>query len=314
MLNLGIPARRIIPEENRAPALPEFDKSKYDIDDESFDHGGEGSIYRARRKVDGKMFALKELNDIFEFDIPRQKRIYEILQEDEFLRNMIPESQFFQEGKILMEFIAGVTETEFVKRPEVSTSMIMEIGKKKIQFVNGLKEHQLIHVDLKSDNVMIEKSTNDVKMIDLQGIREASDIYNLYRDNSSADAISPEVEEEGKRIDSEGKMNVYATGKMIMNQPPGEKTPISKKFKNILNKMTQEDPTDRANAEEVLEMMNSAYRFPTTRKATSDAKSQSPVKNLNEKFDVVDDKLKHDLFERFNAVANKENRLRRTKY
>ena len=141
--------------------------------------GAQGVVHKAKRKSDGKIIALKVL-DINPF---REKDIIKAKKEVEFLKTLSePEcnpfvicyyDSYYDEkgGKFLieMEYIEGMEMFDFVQ--EVSDSKmrfyyLLLIARDVAQGLKYIHSKNIIHRDIKLENIIIEKDTNIPKIID----------------------------------------------------------------------------------------------------------------------------------------------------
>ncbi len=138
--------------------------------------GGMGAVYEA---IDdsGKRYALKALIDRFTDQAERKEAIERFQEEASLLRELkhprIPRvyDHFLHGGRyyLAMDFVEGSDLEDLLKRqPEkrFSEPMVLRWADQIADVLDYLHERRLIYRDMKPSNVMIERATGDVKLVD----------------------------------------------------------------------------------------------------------------------------------------------------
>lgn len=142
---------------------------------------------------------------------------------------------------ILSEYIDGVTLTEFVKSNPGFHRNRKELDRIFFQLCDALKylhSHNIVHYDLKPDNILITRNGHNVKLIDL-GF-SYSDCYEALSCGSKSFS-SPEQFDNPKDCDL--RSDIYAFGK-IMEFVFGVKQ-VPRKYRQLINKATQTQQKNR---------------------------------------------------------------------
>jgi len=141
--------------------------------------GSQGVVYKAKRKPDGKIIALK----VMKINPFREKDINTAKKEVEFLKTLSePEcnpfvicyyGSYYDEngGKFLieMEYIEGIEMFDFVQKvsdPKMMYYYLLLIARDVAQGLKYIHSKNIIHRDIKLENIIIEKDTNIPKIID----------------------------------------------------------------------------------------------------------------------------------------------------
>lgn len=151
-----------------------------------------------------------------------------------------------------MEYIDGRTLTEFIaERP--SLEALKRVFIQLLNAVSYIHRSGIIHNDIKPDNIMITRSNNDVKLIDL-GLAD-NDAYYLARTLGCTKAYaSPELLAQERNIDT--RSDIYSLG-VIMKEMFGNR------YSNISSHCTQTKREKRySNADEIGKAINRKERLP----------------------------------------------------
>lgn len=148
---------------------------------------------------------------------------------------------------LLTEYVDGETLKQFVishpgyfksrKNANRFLSQLLEV-------VGYLHQHQIVHLDLKPDNILITRIGHDVKLTDLGFCY--SDVF--IDTTGRTDHYAAPEQVEGKNIDE--RTDIYAIGKML------ETLPLPSIYNKVKNRCLQEDPLKRyQSAEEMLNQL-----------------------------------------------------------
>lgn len=138
---------------------------------------------------------------------------------------------------ILMEYVDGMSLSDFIKEnPDYFTDerQVKRFLTQLLDAVGYLHAHQIIHSDLKPQNILITRIGHEVKVIDLgfcytDAFTDTTGHTNLY--------AAPEQKEQGATIDA--RADIYAIGRIL------EQLPLSAKYKHLAARCTKEMPDDR---------------------------------------------------------------------
>ena len=190
-----------------------------------------------RVKLYGKLHFLKRLKPQFLGDIryvEAQRKEFETGYRLEH-PNIVRYISLSPEG-ILMEYVDGETLTERLHaHPDYfrSRQNADKFLRQLLDAVGYLHAHQVLHLDLKPDNIMLTRIGNDVKLIDLDCCR--TDTFDDTQGHTPAFA-APEQLADGR---ADERTDIYALGKIIALLPH---RPI---YNEVVARCTTENPADR---------------------------------------------------------------------
>lgn len=178
--------------------------------------GGMGKVFKAYDTMDKKTVAVKVLNRDIEQSVDGIRRF---IKEAEIGRKLdhpnivkIYDAGRIDEARYLtMEFVEGITLKQLIR--EKSQLDITEAVRIAVQILEGLKvihENDIIHRDIKSDNIMIEKNSS-VKIMDfgLARTKGLTTIVNREQLVGTLAYMSPE-QTIGKSVDF--RSDIYSVG------------------------------------------------------------------------------------------------------
>ena len=153
------------------------------------------------------------------------------------------------DGYLLTEYVDGETLKQFaISHPDYfkfrknANRLLSQL----LDVVGYLHQHQIVHLDLKPDNILITRIGYDVKLTDLGFCY--SDVFPDTTGQTDNYAAPEQVE--GKTIDE--RTDIYAIGKML------ETLPLPSIYNKVKNRCLQEDPLKRyQSAEEMLNQLPS---------------------------------------------------------
>jgi tRNA A-37 threonylcarbamoyl transferase component Bud32 len=136
--------------------------------------GGQGAIYEGRDQM-GRIYAIKEMHDRFSEARERADALARFNAEAELLQSIshprIPRvySHFRDEGRhyLTMDFIQGEDLQELVEREgRIDEARVLVWADQLCAVLDYLHGKGLIYRDMKPSNVMVERATGDIKLVD----------------------------------------------------------------------------------------------------------------------------------------------------
>ena len=161
---------------------------------------------------------------------------------------------------ILIDYIAGFTLTDFIKTNPDYFNDIRNLDKLVSQLLSALKylhERQILHLDIKPDNILITGVNNDVKLIDF-GF-SYTDCFSSLAIGKTELYAAPEQLSNGE-IDQ--RTDIYGFGKIIeyIFSECGSQT--TKTYHKLIDKCLYENKDDRFNnANEILSYLLYRSKF-----------------------------------------------------
>ena len=138
---------------------------------------------------------------------------------------------------ILMDYIDGETLHQFVEHhPDYfhhrkhADRFLHQL----LSVVGYLHEHQIVHLDLKPDNILITRVGNDVKLIDLGFCYTDSYTDTMGRTDKYA---APEQNDVSSQVDA--RTDIYAIGRILQTLP------CANFYKRIIRRCTAQEPGKR---------------------------------------------------------------------
>ena len=182
---------------------------------------------------------------------------------------------------ILMEYIDGVTLSEFLKENPLYFSSASKDGNlhlhqfslQLLQALEYLHSHQVLHLDLKPDNILITRIHHDVKLVDFGFCYTDSRPFTTGHTDSFAapEQLSSDTASFTPSID------LYAFGRIL--QKIGEVSPLPSIYNKVSLQCTEKLPINRyQSATEVIQAINienekRKLRFTKTKTAIRMAKA-----------------------------------------
>ena len=213
---------------------------------------GYSELYKAKRY--GKWYVVKRLTNK-EKDNPR----YQSLLEKEFdiaiqlsHQNIVQTVSFEdipQMGRcIVQEFIDGVTWNEFFAKKNISQKETYRIIDELCDALTYIHNKQIVHRDIKPNNILITHDGHHVKLIDF-GLADRDDFDILKEPAGTAAFASPEQQ---KRNKIDNRSDIFALGKLLQDI-----SYQSIKIRRIIRKCLAENPDKRfSSALEVKKKLN----------------------------------------------------------
>ena len=214
---------------------------------------GYSELYKAKRY--GKWYVLKHLTDK-EKDNPR----YQSLLEKEFdiaiqlsHQNVVQTVTFEDIPQlglcIVQEFIDGVTWNDFFSKNNISKKETFRILGELCDALTYIHNKQIVHRDIKPNNILITRDGHHVKLIDF-GLADKDD-FDILKEPAGTTAFASPEQQKRNKIDN--RSDIYALGKIIQDIPYQ-----SFKTKRITKKCLEENPEKRfSSALEVKKKLNS---------------------------------------------------------
>lgn len=217
---------------------------------------GYNRIFKAQRN--GKWYILKGLRT----DVADRSQYQDLLAKEfdlmsQFDHPNIVRTLFFENdsvvGKsILMEYIDGVSLTEFQKSPH-STKEYEKIVSQILDALVYVHSKQIIHRDLKPENILITNNGNNVKIIDF-GLSDSDNYATLKQPAGSLSYIAPEQLAGNVPLDC--RADIYSFGKIL------EMLPLPRFYKRIARKCSNADKTKRfSNASDIISKIEFCKRL-----------------------------------------------------
>ena len=214
---------------------------------------GYSELYKAKRY--GKWYVLKHLTDK-EKDNPR----YQSLLEKEFdiaiqlsHQNVVQTVTFEDIPQlglcIVQEFIDGVTWNDFFSKNNISKKETFRIIGELCDALTYIHNKQIVHRDIKPNNILITRDGHHVKLIDF-GLADKDD-FDILKEPAGTTAFASPEQQKRNKIDN--RSDIYALGKIIQDI-----SYQSFKIKRITKKCLEENPEKRfSSALEVKKKLNS---------------------------------------------------------
>lgn len=214
---------------------------------------GYSELYKAKRY--GKWYVLKHLTDK-EKDNPR----YQSLLEKEFdiaiqlsHQNVVQTVTFEDIPQlglcIVQEFIDGVTWNDFFSKNNISKKETFRILGELCDTLTYIHNKQIVHRDIKPNNILITRDGYHVKLIDF-GLADKDD-FDILKEPAGTTAFASPEQQKRNKIDN--RSDIYALGKIIQDI-----SYQSFKIKRITKKCLEENPEKRfSSALEVKKKLNS---------------------------------------------------------
>lgn len=144
---------------------------------------------------------------------------------------------------ILMEYVDGQTMADVLaKQPEwfARDGHLLRFFDQLLQAIQTLHHHQVLHLDLKPDNVMLTRVSSDVKVIDLG--------Y-CYSDTYYATTGRNRVYAAPEQLDASGhpdvRADLYAAGRMLDYACRRAGLKVGRSLQRVITTATQPDPAQR---------------------------------------------------------------------
>lgn len=189
-----------------------------------------------RVKLYGKLHFLKRLKPAFANDIRYQEAFQKEFETGYRLEHphIVRYVSLSDEG-ILMEYVDGETLRQRIdSHPEYFNKKNSEkLLRQLLDAVGYLHKHQVLHLDLKPDNIMLTRIGNDVKLVDLGFCYTDTFVDTQGR----TDGFAAPEQLTGENVDE--RTDIYALGRII------EQLPIHNIYNKVIARCTASDKQDR---------------------------------------------------------------------
>lgn len=227
-------------------------QSHYDAIEQMESQGATCDTFRV--KVYGKLHFLKRLKPEYAGDIRYQEALRKEFETGYRLEhpNLVRYISLTDDG-ILMEYVDGRTlsqliasDSDYFREKKNSDKFVRQL----LGALGYLHSHQVLHLDLKPDNILLTHINDDVKLIDLGFCY--TDTFEDTQGHTN-DFAAPE-QLSGKKADI--RSDIYAFGKVV------EQLPDHTLYNKVIARCIAEHPEDRyQSVEEILYDINHQRRF-----------------------------------------------------
>lgn len=246
------------PKTRRNPTLrettaPELER-RYEILDR-IGIGGMASVYKARRKSDGRMVALKIPQEKFVSDTRFVKRFHreaEVLQKLKHpnIVRVYDHGAFGDTHYIAMEFLDGEELDRLIENRRLSVRTSIQIMRRVADALRHIHAQGIIHRDIKPGNIMILRNAIDeeggvdptgVRLMDF-GIAAGKVLTRLTITGARIGTpvyMSPE-QAKGQRIDH--RSDIYSLGIVFYESLTGQ-APFQGGYESVIHQQIYELPT-----------------------------------------------------------------------
>ena len=245
--------------------------------------GGMGVVYLAKHTILNSYRALKVFsfstkksnNDFFERFV-REAHIASVIRHPNIVEVMDAETdQELDLSYIVMEFIDGGTLRRILKsKKKMAEIQVLLIAKKVALALKCIEEHNIIHRDIKPDNIMFTRS-GEVKLADLGIAKNNEEDVSITQNDAMIGTpayLSPEQIENPKEVDI--RSDIYSLGATLYEMLTGTPPYKGKNTYEIVHKMLTEpicDPrlknpaVSSITAKIIMKMLNKnpAFRYQT---------------------------------------------------
>ena len=206
-------------------------------------------------KLYGKLHFLKRLKTEHTGDIRYQEALRKEFETGYLLEHPhLVRYLSFEHDAILMEYVEGETlsqrianHPDFFRNHKNTDKFIRQL----LDVVGYLHSHQVLHLDLKPDNILLTHINNDVKLIDLGCC--FTDSYQDTKGHTNSYAAPEQLS--GKTVDE--RTDIYAIGRIL------EFLPEHTLYNKVIACCTAENPADRyQSVDEILYAINHRHRYP----------------------------------------------------
>ena len=215
--------------------------------------GGMGVVFLARHKVLNSYRALKVLphsvkeeNYDFYERFMREARIASDIRHPNIVGVMDAEADVEQDvSYIVMEFIDGGNLRRILKiQKKLPEIQVLLIARSIAAALKGIAEHNIIHRDIKPDNIMFTRH-GEVKLADLGIAKNDNDDANITQSDAMIGTpayLSPEQIENPKEVDI--RSDIYSLGATLYEMLTGSPPYTGKNTYDIVHKMLSESIPD----------------------------------------------------------------------
>lgn len=152
---------------------------------------------------------------------------------------------------LLTDYIDGVTLADQIERWKTApptAPQVCSIFTQLLQSLGYLHSHQVIHLDLKPDNIMLTRVGNVVKLIDLGFCY--TDGYDL---SMGRNAVFSAPEQQTKEVHPDHRADLYAVGRLLETVQNLLPKGVQHRLYSVIQRSTANNPADRyTSADEML--------------------------------------------------------------
>ncbi|AWN22622.1 6-bladed beta-propeller [Deinococcus irradiatisoli] len=236
----------------KAPTMTDLKFADYDVLDR-IGIGGMGSVYRARRKQDGRTVALKVPQEKYLADAKFVKRFY---REAEVLKrfnhpNIVRVYDYRSQGDeyyIAMEFLDGESLETVLENKQLSFGETVQIIRSLADALRHIHTQNVVHRDIKPANVMVMRGAlhdgklreGGVKLMDF-GIAVGKVLTRLTMTGARVGTpiyMAPE-QAKGNRVDA--RSDVYSLGLLAYEMVTGQ-TAFRGSYEAVVHQQIFESP------------------------------------------------------------------------
>ena len=227
-------------------------QSRFDAIEQMESQGATCDTFRL--KLYGKLHFLKRLKAEYAGDIRYQEALRKEFETGYRLEhpNLVRYLSLGKDG-ILMEYVDGETlsqrltkNPDYFKHRKNSDKLIRQL----LSALQYLHNHQVLHLDLKPDNILLTHINDDVKLIDLGFC-----YTDMFADTQGrTNAFAAPEQKAGRAVDV--RTDIYAFGKIL------ELLPDHSLYNRVIARCTAEPPSDRyQSVDEILYDINHRRRY-----------------------------------------------------
>ena len=207
-----------------------------------------------RVKLYGKLHFLKRLKPEYAGDIRYQEALRKEFETGYRLEHPnLVRYLSLDKDSILMEYVDGETlsqrltqNPDYFKQRKNTEKLVRQL----LSVLGYLHSHQVLHLDLKPDNILLTHINDDVKLIDLGFCY--TDTFADTQGHTNAFAAPEQLA--GEKVDA--RSDIYAFGKIL------ELLPDHSIYNKVIARCTAEHPEDRyQSVEEILHAINHQRRY-----------------------------------------------------
>ena len=246
------PANPTLRNLTQSPTMPDLKFADYDVLDR-IGIGGMGSVYRARRKQDGRTVALKVPQEKYLADAKFVKRFY---REAEVLKrfnhpNIVRVYDYRSQGDeyyIAMEFLDGDSLEAVLENKQLAFNETVQVIRSLADALRHIHAQNVVHRDIKPANVMVLRGAiqdgklreGGVKLMDF-GIAVGKVLTRLTMTGARVGTpiyMAPE-QAKGNRVDA--RSDVYSLGLLAYEMVTGQ-TAFRGSYEAVVHQQIFESP------------------------------------------------------------------------
>ncbi len=145
---------------------------------------------------------------------------------------------------MLLDYVAGETLTQrLLRQPDyfLKSDNLLRFSTQLLSCMEYLHSHQVVHLDLKPDNIMLTQVGGDVKVLDLGFCY--SDTYSTTIGRTDNYAAPEQLEEGLGGVDA--RTDIYAFGRILQEIEKAQRTSLPRPFKTLMNRCLSRRKEDR---------------------------------------------------------------------